>query len=134
MTRMNACRTAMLCLAAIPAVAQDRTPPPEFFIGTYRMIGTGPAGPVDQQLRLERGDDGNLKVLICGLADAGGLALPAPQAEGPYLEGRIGAEPVSCEAFSDYDNYPAILCYGNNGARLTLWPDGDFATPPACGG
>jgi hypothetical protein len=120
-----------LCFAAIPAVAQEISPP-SFYDGVYRMIGVTPAGPLDQKLRLTPAEDGNLKVSLCDTPDGGGLKPPAAAAEDPFLDGRIGAESVSCEPFHNWDNYPVIICYGDSGSRMTLWPEGDFSAALTC--
>lgn len=123
---------AVFALTCLPAWAEDRTgPPPGFYTGLYRMLGTAAEGPVDRMFRLDVAE-GGLVASICGMADAGGLSFPRAGEELPYLTGRIGAEPVICEAFSNYDNYPVLLCYGEAGLRVTLWPEGDFGAPLVC--
>jgi hypothetical protein len=115
------------------ALAEGADPfPLVFFTGQYRMIGTSPAGPVDQALRLEpQGAD--LAVILCGAGDGGRLVMPSQLGADHYIEGRIGAEDVVCDPFMTYENTPLLACYSETGSLLTLWPGVDFAAPLDCG-
>ena len=124
---------AVFILLPVQAVADDVDPfPPEFFAGQYRMIGTSPAGPVDQALRLEPAG-ADLKVVLCGTGDGGRLVMPSQSGGDHYIEGRIGAEEVVCDPFMTYENYPLLACDSDTGSLLTLWPAPDFAAPLDCG-
>ncbi len=120
----------ILAVGADPIAAEEREAPLSFYVGQYRVIGTGPGGPVDYPLRLDEVGL-ELKVSLCRTEDGGSL-VPLKDEGWPYFEGRIGPEPMICEPFWNYDNYPVVLCYGDTGSRLTLWPAGDFAAPLAC--
>jgi hypothetical protein len=117
---------------AVPGLAQDQAvPAPDFYQGQYRMIGVGPDGTVDENLRLDVSGDG-IGVSICGIADGGKLRLPKGTEDDPYVDGTIKGRAVICEAFWTFENYPLLACYGADGARLTLWPQGDFGAALVC--
>jgi hypothetical protein len=124
---------AMLMVGfAAPGLAQENAvPPPDFYQGQYRMIGVAPDGAVDENLRLDMAGDG-LAVSICGVTDGGQLRLPKGTEEDPYVDGTIKGRAVICEAFWTFENYPLLACYGADGARLTLWPQGDFGAALEC--
>jgi hypothetical protein len=113
------------------AAAAESGPPPEFYTGLYRMIGTEAAGSVDQPVRLDAAGAG-LAVSVCGGAAGETLMLPKGTEEDPYISGRIGGREVICEGFWTFENYPLLACYREDGARLTLWPSGDFGAALAC--
>ncbi len=121
----------ILALALIPTIAIAEGPPLDFYTGRYQMIGKEAAGLVDIPLRLDpSGTD--LRVTMCGTADAGTLLMPGPNNDEDYIKGRIGAYNVVCNAFSTYEIYPLLACYGEDGARLTLWPADDFDASLDC--
>jgi hypothetical protein len=123
-------------LAALPLAAMAETgnaPPPDFFAGQYRMIGTDATGAlVDLMLRLDPSPRG-LDASTCETADAGYLALPGPDGD-HYLEGGIAGHALVCDHFISYENYPMITCFGDGDTRLTLWvADIGFDAPLSCG-
>jgi hypothetical protein len=122
-----------LCIALVllPALAAAESPPLDFYAGHYRMIGRDAAGLVDMPLRLDP-SGADLRVTMCGLADAGLLTMPGPLTDEHYIEGRIGPYNVVCDPFSTYENYPLLACYAEDGARLTLWPGDDFGASLDC--
>ncbi len=115
---------ALLTLAASGAIADD-APPGEFFRGLYDAIGVQNGQPVRMSVRLEP-DGAGLAVRLCdGATGPERLEFDTEADGGPFMGGSIGGLPVSCEYFSDWDNYPLLACYGLDGqdSRLTLWPD-----------
>ncbi|MGJ8615707.1 MAG: hypothetical protein ACSHWS_02635 [Sulfitobacter sp.] len=126
---MSVCRFALIavCTNLAGVVAAD-APPPAFFTGQYRMIGTDGQYPVDQRLRIDPEADGFAVTTCDGQM---GLLAYDTAFEMSFLAGNIGIFALNCQYFVDHDNYPLLACYGENGARLTLWPDNDgFATAP----
>ena len=103
-----------------PAMAQD-PPPPVYFTGTYRMVGTAPDGPVDMTVRLV--PDAAALVLSGCDGTAGRLEFDTGFEGGFFLNGDLSGLPVMCQFFNDYDNYPLIACAHEDDMRLTLWPD-----------
>ncbi len=126
----------LACLAALPhaALAQDgNSPPPDFFVGQYRMIGVDASGPVDTPLRLDLAPQG-LAVSTCAAADAGLLVLPGPTSEDRYIDGTIEGRILTCDHFLTWENYALLACYGDDdrNTRLTLWPADFPGAPLSC--
>jgi hypothetical protein len=126
----------LVCFAPLPlaASAQDgNSPPAEFFVGQYRMVGTDTTGGlVDLQLRLDIVAHG-LAASTCAAPDAGLLVLPGPDGD-HYLEGNVAGHALVCDYFMSYENNPMLTCFGDWKTRLTLWvADFAFDQPLSCG-
>jgi hypothetical protein len=121
----------IMALCVLPNMTMAQDPPLDFYTGRYQMIGKDAEGLVDIPLRLDpSGTD--LRVTMCGTANAGTLILPGPANNEDYIVGRIGAYNVVCNAFSTYEIYPLLACYADDGAQLTLWPGDDFNASLDC--
>jgi hypothetical protein len=115
-----------LCLPAAVA-AEGATPGVEFFHGLYHVVGIDKGQLVDMGLRLDPKGDAMAVSLCDGQDEPETLEFATEADGGPFIDGSIGGLPVSCEYFSDWDNYPLLACYGLEGpdTRLTLWPDAE---------
>jgi hypothetical protein len=124
---------AIAALSVSTATAQDaNSPPADFFVGQYRMIGTDATGGlVDLAVRLDLAA-GGLAASTCDAPDAGALALPGADGD-HYLEGDIAGHALICDYFISYENNPMLTCFGDGDTRLTLWvAEFGFAAPLAC--
>jgi hypothetical protein len=125
--RLGIAQATTLCLLAnaLPVLAEgSQSPPPEFFMGLYRMVGVDASGPVDKPLRLDPAPQG-LAVSTCDLPDAGLLVLPGPLSADRYIDGSIEGRRLTCDHFITWGNYGLLACYGEDDSqtRLTLWPE-----------
>jgi hypothetical protein len=71
-------------------------------------------------------------VSLCGML--GTMVLPQVSGDEHYVNAVIGGRSLTCDAFSTYQNYPILACYGDGDstARLTLWPTDTFSDPLRC--
>jgi hypothetical protein len=121
-----------LLLLTGTALADDTAPPPDFFTGRYMVLGRSASGPFEDRLRLDPAGAG-LVATSCGLG-AGEIHFDSGFEARFFLNGTLDGQDITCQFFSDYDNYPFLACQTASGDLLSLWPEksGFSETPLDC--
>ncbi len=112
------CIIAMLVLLATGAPGRAEGPPPEFFAGTYDLLGqVMPAsGQTFADVMRITPFAGGLSVETCRLG-SGELSLIAPDSHGPDLTGHLKTSTLRCNYHVDQGNYPLLVCGMSTGVN-----------------
>ncbi len=105
--------------------------PPEFLSGRYRLL-MEEDGSASLDLLWITIEGDQLRIESC-VSGQGVLA----RAEGPerlvYQRGSFGDRTIGCEVFVNMGNYPILVCWDSNDARLAAFPEADkFGARPDC--
>lgn len=121
---------AAFAVLAPPSFARTGTPGPDYFAGSYDLVGRSGGAPVLQNgaaVIAKRGE--GVVIRQCGAPD---MALGF----GPSFEivnlmtGSMGGQLLECLFHNNGYNRPILTCRSTNGAAFTLWPTGNI--PLAC--
>jgi hypothetical protein len=119
-----------MALGAAPiAAAKTGTPGPDYFVGSYDIIGqTAETALISGLASIEKQGQG-LLISQCAAADISLGFGPAFEVVN-LMSGSQNGDEIACLFHNNGYNRPILTCRSAAGAAYTLWPRGSDA--PAC--
>lgn len=113
---------AAALIIAAPLWAKPGTPGPDYFIGSYEMVGRSSGAPMLQNGAAQIAAQGQGVIIrSCHAPDLSMAFGPAFEIVN-LMTGGTNGEKVECLFHNNGYNRPILTCRSDAGAAFTLWP------------